>query len=118
MPELDNELSNRECVPCLKSLPPFSKDQIDAHLSQLEGWDLVSGFRLEKIFKFRDFREALDFTNRVGLLAERQQHHPNIYLTWGKVMVSLYTHKIGGLHLNDFILAAKIDRINSDQGDS
>ena len=66
---------------------------------------------LEKEFKFKNFKEALDFTNKAGQLAERQGHHPDIYLAWGKVKIELWTHKIGGLHENDFILAAGIDRL-------
>ncbi|NLJ99179.1 MAG: 4a-hydroxytetrahydrobiopterin dehydratase [Tissierellia bacterium] len=66
---------------------------------------------LKKEYKFKNFKDALDFTNKVGSLAEEEGHHPDIYLSWGKVVIKLWTHKIDGLHKNDFILAAKIDEI-------
>jgi 4a-hydroxytetrahydrobiopterin dehydratase len=75
------------------------------------GWDIVSEHHLEKEYKFKDFRAALDFTNRVGELAEAQGHHPDIYLAWGKVKLTLWTHKIDGLTESDFIFAAKADSL-------
>ncbi len=75
------------------------------------GWNIRDGHQLEKEFKFKDFREALDFTNRVGELAESQGHHPDIHLSWGKVKLTIWTHKVDGLTESDFILAAKADAL-------
>ena len=75
------------------------------------GWQVVADHHLEKEYKFKDFREALAFTNKVGALAEAQQHHPDIYLAWGKVKLTLWTHKIDGLTESDFVMAAKSDKL-------
>jgi 4a-hydroxytetrahydrobiopterin dehydratase len=77
------------------------------------GWQVVGERQLEKEYRFKDFREALAFTNKVGELAEAQGHHPDIYLAWGKVKLSIWTHKINGLTESDFVLAAKADRLLS-----
>ena len=77
------------------------------------GWRVVDGHHLEKEYRFPDFRQALEFTNRIGELAEEVNHHPNIFLTWGKVKVELWTHKIDGLNEADFVWAAKADRLAS-----
>lgn len=76
-----------------------------------EGWDIVEEHHLKRDFEFEDFQEALEFVNRVGEIAEQEGHHPNIEFTWGEATIKLYTHKIDGLHENDFILASKIDDI-------
>lgn len=105
-------LSSKKCVPCQGGVAPLTPQEIQDFLTQLKPeWTVADGKRLERVFKFRNFAEALDFTNRIGQLAESQGHHPDIYLSWGKVRVELWTHKIGGLHENDFILAAGIDRL-------
>ena len=75
------------------------------------GWQVVEERQLEKEYRFKDFREALCFTNRIGELAEAQGHHPDIYLAWGKVKLTMWTHKINGLTESDFVLAAKADRL-------
>ena len=75
------------------------------------GWQVVGDRQLEKEYQFRDFREALEFTNKVGALAEAQGHHPDIYLAWGKVKLTVWTHKINGLTESDFVLAAKADKL-------
>jgi len=75
------------------------------------GWHVIKAHHLEKEYKLEDFKEALDFTNRIGKLAESQDHHPDIYLTWGKVKVTIWTHKIDGLTESDFIFAAKTDQL-------
>lgn len=105
-----DSLLTKKCIPCSIGSEPLKKDEIELLYNSLDkGWKVVDFQRLEKSYKFKDFREALDFTNRVGELAEAEGHHPDIYLSWGKVILKLWTHKIGGLHENDFILAAKID---------
>ena len=104
-------LSARECVPCRGGVPPMKGEGIQNLLSQLPGWEVVREHHLRKEYKFKNFREALDFVNRVGELAEEQGHHPDICFGWGKVEITIWTHKIDGLTESDFILAAKIDNL-------
>jgi 4a-hydroxytetrahydrobiopterin dehydratase len=104
-----SELASRQCVPCRGGVPPLTADEIRPLLSQLNGWQVVNEHHLRKEIKFGNFREALAFVNRVGDLAEEQGHHPDICFGWGKVEVTIWTHKINGLTESDFILAAKID---------
>jgi 4a-hydroxytetrahydrobiopterin dehydratase len=105
-------LSEKTCVPCRGGVEPLTEPEMSLFLKQLSpDWTVVEGKRLERTFKFKNFKEALDFTNKVGRLAEDRQHHPDIYLSWGKVKIELWTHKIGGLHENDFILAAAIETL-------
>ena len=106
-----SELAARECVPCKGGAPPLKGKDIRAIQTKLGGgWRVVDEHHLEKEYKFPDFRKALDFTNRVGELAERQGHHPDIYLAWGKVKLAIWTHKIDGLTESDFVFAAKADQ--------
>lgn len=105
-----SELALRECVPCKGGTPPLQgKELQELHGTLGNGWQVIDGHHLEKEYKFKDFRQALTFTNRVGELAERVNHHPDLCLGWGKVQVTLWTHKIGGLSEADFVFAAKID---------
>jgi 4a-hydroxytetrahydrobiopterin dehydratase len=104
------DLADRKCVPCRGGTPPLKADQIKPLLSQLAGWKVVANHHIEKTFEFPDFRSALDFVNRIGEVAEREDHHPDLELSWGRVGVRIWTHKIDGLTESDFILAAKIDR--------
>jgi 4a-hydroxytetrahydrobiopterin dehydratase len=104
-----SELAKKECVPCKGGVPPLRGREITDLLGQVEGWEAVREHHLSKNFTFRNFVEALDFVNRVGAIAEQQGHHPDLYLTWGKVRVETWTHKIDGLTESDFILAAKCD---------
>ena len=106
-----SELASKTCVPCRGGVPTLKGEALTALQKQVEGWKVVDEHRLAKTFKFPDFRKALEFVNRVGELAEEQGHHPDLYLAWGKVEVSTWTHKIDGLTENDFILAAKIDQL-------
>lgn len=99
-----------ECVPCRGGIPPLTREQILPYLEDLGGdWRVVDDHHLEKEYRFRDFREALSFTNRVGELADTVGHHPDIELGWGRVKLSVWTHKIDGLHEADFVFAAKAD---------
>ena len=92
---------------------PLKGEVLRQYKHQLhEGWRFAKGQRLEKQFKFPDFRQALKFTNRVGKIAEEQGHHPDIFLTYGGVRLQIWTHKIKGLTENDFILAAKVNEID------
>jgi len=105
-------LAEKECVPCKGGVEPLKGNDLRTLGAELnQGWQIVRGHHLEREFKFKDFREALNFTDKVGELAEEQGHHPDIYLSWGKVKVTIWTHKIDGLTESDFVLAAKIDRL-------
>jgi 4a-hydroxytetrahydrobiopterin dehydratase len=107
-----SELAEKECVPCKGGIPPLQGQALAELLNKLDnGWQVVQGHHLEKDFTFKNFREALAFTNQVGELAEQQRHHPDIGLAWGRVKITLWTHKIDGLSESDFVLAAKIDRL-------
>ena len=106
------ELSKKKCVPCSASVPPLKGDQLQPFMKQLgEGWKIVDEHHLEKEYRFKNFQQALDFTCAIGRIAEEENHHPIITLTWGQVIVKIYTHKINGLSENDFILAAKIQTL-------
>ena len=105
------ELAKMECVPCQGGVPALKGDAlIDLHAGLGDGWQVVDEHHLEKAYGFHDFKEALDFTNIIGDIAESQGHHPDIELSWGKVKVTIFTHKINGLTESDFILAAKFDQ--------
>ncbi|MCH7554731.1 MAG: 4a-hydroxytetrahydrobiopterin dehydratase [Proteobacteria bacterium] len=105
-------LTAKACVPCRGGVPPLTEDQAKRYLGETPNWALDgAATRIERRFAFGDFVEALDFVNRVGALAEEQGHHPDISFGWGYCNVVLYTHKIKGLHENDFIMAAKIDQL-------
>jgi 4a-hydroxytetrahydrobiopterin dehydratase len=105
-------LSQKTCQPCKEDVPPLKGDALSKLQQQLKkGWQIVNEHHLEKEYQFPDFKQALAFTNRVGELAEKEGHHPDIYLTYGKVKITLWTHKIDGLTENDFILAAKCDEL-------
>ncbi len=105
------ELSEKACIPCTGGVPPLTPMEIAPLAGALNNWTVVEHHHLDKQFEFSDFKNALEFVNRVGALAEEQGHHPDLYLAWGKVGVSIWTHKIDGLTESDFILAAKIDRL-------
>ena len=109
-----SELSEKTCVPCRGGEPRLTAEQIDEYLKQVEGWELVEVKGVQRIrgrFRFPDFAEALAFTQDVGRAAEEQDHHPRIVTQWGSVTVDWWTHAIGGLHDNDFVMAAKTDRL-------
>jgi 4a-hydroxytetrahydrobiopterin dehydratase len=107
-------LKELKCVPCRGGEPTVTEDEIRDFLPQIPDWKVseLDGIkRLERSYKFRNFHEALEFTNQVGELAEREDHHPLLQTEWGKVTVIWWTHKIKGLHRNDFIMAAKTDEL-------
>ncbi len=98
-----------ECIPCGKASSSLKGRELEAAAKKLpQGWAVVQDHHLEREFEFKDFRGALDFTNLVGELAEKLGHHPDIFLTWGKVKISIWTHKVNGLTEGDFTLAGKI----------
>jgi 4a-hydroxytetrahydrobiopterin dehydratase len=106
-----SDLAEKTCVPCHGGVPALKGDALVALQKQLEGWRVVEEHHLVKTWKFPDFRTALAFVNKVGELAEEQGHHPDIFLAWGKVEITLWTHAVNGLTESDFIMAAKIDRL-------
>lgn len=109
------DLKNKTCEACRADAPRATEQQTREYMAQLPEWAVIEidGIkRLQRIFKFKDFREALAFSNKVGAIAEEAGHHPAILTEWGKVTVSWWTHKIKGLHVNDFVMAAKTDSIH------
>lgn len=119
---MDGDLATRRCEPCAAGTPPLAGAELERLTAQLPGWSVVrappttsaapagGGSKLEKEYRFPDFRQALAFVDRVGEIAEREGHHPDIELGWGRVKLTIWTHSIGGLSVNDCILAAKADR--------
>lgn len=104
------DLAKKKCLPCKVGVPPLAGDELKRYFEQLvDGWKLVEGKRLEKNYTFKNFKEALAFVNEVGKVAEEEGHHPDIELGWGKVKLTFWTHKIGGLSEADFVMAAKSD---------
>ncbi len=109
-----NDLVTMKCVACRGGEPTLSDAEIARYQPQVAEWEIVTREnikRLEHVFKFKNFVDALAFTNRVGAIAEEEGHHPVLITDWGKVTVTWWTHKIRGLHRNDFIMAAKTDAI-------
>ena len=105
-------LDQKHCVPCRGGVDPLAGDTLRQYAALLnKQWQVIDEHHLHREWMLPDFRQALAFVNRIGELAEAEGHHPDIYLAYGKVRVTLWTHKINGLHENDFILAAKIDRL-------
>ena len=105
------DLQAKKCLPCEGGVPPLKGKLLGTFSSQVISWRVVGERELQKEFKFKNFAEALTFVNKVGEIAEQQGHHPDVFLAWGKVKITLWTHAIGGLSSNDFIMAAKIDEI-------
>ena len=108
------ELTRQKCVACRADAPRVTEQEIAELKPQIPDWELVEreGIpRLERVYGFKDFAQALSFTIKVGQLAEEEGHHPAILTEWGRVTVSWWTHKIRGLHRNDFIMAAKTDQM-------
>lgn len=109
-----NNLINQKCIPCEGGDKPLTREEFSLYLEQVKDWEIVADMKLRRTFKFKDFNEALNFVNQVGVLAEKEGHHPNINLWgWNKVTITLTTHAIGGLSINDFILAVKINQVIS-----
>jgi 4a-hydroxytetrahydrobiopterin dehydratase len=107
-------LAQFQCIPCRGGEPTLTSDEINGLKPEAPDWSVVERdgiLRLERVFTFKNFVQALEFTNRVGQLAEEQGHHPALLTEWGRVTVTWWTHKIKGLHRNDFIMAAKTDKL-------
>ena len=111
-----SDLHEKNCIPCQGGVLPFDISEIHKYLKKINGWDVKKSkdeyYFLEKDFKFKNFLESQKFVNRVGDLAEAQAHHPDIFFGWGYAKIKIFTHKIKGLVESDFVLAAKIDKIN------
>ena len=108
---MDKNLASKKCVPCAKGTPPLEGNALTQLHDELGGgWQLIDNKQLKKAYHFPDFRHALTFVNLVGEIAEEEGHHPSIFLVWGKVIITLWTHKIQGLSESDFVLAAKCDQ--------
>lgn len=105
-------LADKRCVPCKGGIPALKREEIEPYLQQLDHWTLSdNASHIRREFTFADFNTALAFVNHVGHLAEAMGHHPEILFGWGHATVEIWTHKIGGLHENDFVLAARIDHL-------
>lgn len=102
-------MAAKKCVPCEGGTPPLEAEKVQEYLKEVEGWEVQENKLIGKIFKFKTFREAISFVNRVANLAEEEQHHPDIIIRYRKVTFELTTHAIKGLSENDFIMASKID---------
>jgi len=109
---MSDALADKKCVPCRGGAPPLKDKELKKLHSSIPEWQVVNEHHLHREFRFPDFKQALDFVNRVGSIAEQEGHHPDILLAWGKVGITLWTHTIDGLTESDFILAAKIDRVS------
>jgi 4a-hydroxytetrahydrobiopterin dehydratase len=104
-------LASRQCVPCRGDVPSLKGKDIQNLLPAVPGWRVVDGHHLERTYTFPDFAQALAFVNRAGAIAEEEGHHPDMVLSWGKVTVTVWTHKIDGLTESDFVLAAKYNEL-------
>ncbi len=104
-------LADQQCVPCRGGVPPLGRPEAESLLAQLAaGWRINEAGHLERTFEYQNFKQALDFAVEVGQIAERQRHHPDLHIGWGRCRVEIWTHKIDGLTESDFYLAAKVDR--------
>jgi 4a-hydroxytetrahydrobiopterin dehydratase len=106
-------LASKTCVPCRGGVLPLKGKELAALHQQVPQWKVINEHHITRTFTFPDFKQALDFVNRVGAVAEEQGHHPDILLAWGKAEITLWTHKIDGLTESDFIMAAKIDGLHA-----
>tara|TARA_B100000686_G_C16335114_1_gene735066 strand:+ start:32 stop:361 length:330 start_codon:yes stop_codon:yes gene_type:complete len=108
-----SDLSLKKCTPCSGNTSSMSVDEINTNLSKINNWQLNDNKEMiYKKFQFNNFKKSINFANKVGIVAEEEGHHPDISLGWGYCLIMLHTHAIKGLSINDFILAAKIDKIN------
>ena len=113
------ELTRKHCVPCEGGIPPLTRDKAQAYLQELPGWQLTAdGQRVRREWRLKDFQASLAFCNAIGKIAEAEGHHPDLHLTgYRNVAVEIFTHAVGGLTENDFILAAKIDEVPVNTGE-
>ena len=109
---MTESLADKKCVPCRGDVPALAGKELERLHKSVPEWTVTKGHHIHREFRFPDFKQALDFVNRVGAAAEQEGHHPDIMLSWGKAEITLWTHKIDGLSESDFIMAAKIDRLS------
>ena len=108
-----SQLASKKCIPCEIGGDPFSEEKIKAYTPAVPTWEVLDNLRIKKEFKFKDFKEAMGFVNKVAEIAESEGHHPDIYVFYNQVRLELFTHEVGGLSENDFIVAVKIDNLSS-----
>lgn len=108
---MSEQLADKKCIPCRGGIPALRGEELNKIHQSVPKWTVDREHQIHREFTFPDFKQALDFVNRAGEVAEEQGHHPDIFLTWGTVQITLWTHKIDGLSESDFIMAAKIDRL-------
>jgi 4a-hydroxytetrahydrobiopterin dehydratase len=106
-------LSEKKCQPCRGGVPPLTAEEIEPLFEELVDWELKNDNRLLKVYKFNDFKSALSLANKIGEIAEEEEHHPDLLVRWGELKIELWTHRINGLTESDFILAAKIDQLKT-----
>ena len=115
---MEEDLSKKKCIPCEGNIPPFDFTEIHKYLKKVDGWDVKKNeqenYYLIKKFKFKNFKESQNFVNQAGDIAEKENHHPDIFFGWGYAQIKIFTHAINGLAESDFVLAAKIDKIVND----
>lgn len=112
---MTEKLTEKKCKPCTGEEDALAGDELASMVARVDdAWEVVDGHHLHRKFTFEDFEEALDFTNDVGDIAEEEDHHPVIHLTWGEVKLDIWTHAVDGLTENDFILAAKVEEAYAD----
>lgn len=109
---MSEQLTDKRCVPCEDGTPPLKGDEIQKNKNQLKNdWKVIDDTKIRHEFKFKDFKTAMTFVNKMAEVAEEEGHHPDIHIHYNRVVVELWTHSIGGLSENDFIMAAKIERL-------
>ena len=107
------DLLKKKCVPCEVGTPPLTEKKIQQYLTELKTpWEVLENKKISRAFKFKNFKEAMVFINKVAELAESEGHHPDIHISWNRVMIELWTHAVNGLSENDFILASKVEELN------
>ncbi|QQR58549.1 MAG: 4a-hydroxytetrahydrobiopterin dehydratase [Candidatus Melainabacteria bacterium] len=108
-------LAKKKCIPCHTKMRKFTREEAEEFLEQLPGWDLSEDLHLLRSYKFKDFSQAMKRANKIASIADEQEHHPDITVSWGKLSIELWTHFTKGLTENDFILAAKIEELNNNE---
>jgi 4a-hydroxytetrahydrobiopterin dehydratase len=110
--QIQASLAEQKCVPCAAGTPPLHKVEVERYLNELsEDWEVENFMKIKRKFLFQNFKQAMEFVNNIAAIAEEQHHHPDMHIFYNKVTIELWTHAIGGLSENDFIMAAKIDKL-------
>ena len=108
---MSEDLAAKKCVPCEGGVRPFTPDEVKKYLKEVSGWEVVEGSKIQKKMKFKNFIELMKFVNKMSDLAEAEGHHPDFFVSYSQLIITLWTHAISGLSENDFILAKKIDNL-------